>query len=1144
MGTTADAFAAGSCNFVYVVAIEGFPALLTNAATTAAALTAWAGTDWTRALGGLYVDLAHEHRFDPWKPFQGGGPLTLRVVPDSTDELGIAIARTAAVPYTDITASIDRDDLTFHVKRADDFAAATSEAFIGNECFEYSAKTSTTFTVSKRGKYSPFASGGTDTRFAGEHRISTFNRYTPLVPVVSQYRRTFRGAKVGVWAHRVVGGVLDVKAQALLVYAGVIDETVDTAQGNTNIICHHMLDVVKDAVLGADQYRGKVAPGIYLPAGTVIGHGQDVTTGNPVLTTHDLVVVASGAVAPNQLNEGHFTALDIVNALNAWVDAERTAGRLYGFYTFSIVPGTDTGGATRNFFKLTERYNIASSSTGESWFQASVIVADFLSRASGTGLAYLIGGGIISFGAGDTSWTSVYPIRRNGFLSNVFPNQRYVVSETSGAFFNQNAYFPPEYATAQAAGAQGFFLINGKTLIAGTISGNELINVFRNATWFGNLPDFTDDGETMEIVQVYVISGSFLEVMSLFFFSTGTTAYNNATYDVAPSTLSMAIPGGVLPNFLATLAAMPGSDIGETVWITKPKKFVDLFTDDCVMRGAHLIFRNGGLEWSVWSTPIAGASTPSLTESNKAEPSGNVISQRSYTTDSALWAKPAVDIKFDWSPIDDTFASDLSLTDPVGIDAQGGTSEFQVIELRNIGAGQAAVDALAVLLTGSASGDLGFVTKWQPWCSRTLRVMTRSIASTKYENLRPGDVVLVSDNHVRDPSTGRRGIANLPGLLLRSGYNLGGVTQPPEAGAKPRVSPPTGEIDVMLPAQNRATLWSPSADVDETVTGGGFTAGYNSATKTLRCKAHTYSESSETADAQRFVANDFVDISEIDPDVPATGLAWIEQQVVGVSGNDIVLTAALAGFDITKKYRVNTSDYPTVQASQKTTAFFASSTTGVVETTPTVPAFEYGLTAVNTATFTAADHTQQCEYLLLGLGGVGVLAGQPDDVGTHKALVQSVNNLFNHRTAHQSPSLGKTILTGGATGRWTIRELKKRFFGIGRYGLGAATNRYAYAAPFLRLSKGASASVRVTFARARPLDGYIVAATGALAGYTWSYPVAQQTFTTTSASWTTATELPFDLSVLDSFGCCWVAIELDDSVECRGLATCIERERV
>src|SRR4051812_27666044 len=111
MGTTLDALNAGSITYKYVVAIEGYSWLLTTAVPVAA-IAAWSGTDWSRALDGLYVEIDNQGAAHPWEPFQPGGTCTLRVAPDSAgaDTFGIDTHRKRGGGETYLAATADRDD--------------------------------------------------------------------------------------------------------------------------------------------------------------------------------------------------------------------------------------------------------------------------------------------------------------------------------------------------------------------------------------------------------------------------------------------------------------------------------------------------------------------------------------------------------------------------------------------------------------------------------------------------------------------------------------------------------------------------------------------------------------------------------------------------------------------------------------------------------------------------------------------------------------------------------------------------------------------------------------------------------------------------------------------------------------------------
>lgn len=1133
MGTTAAALAAGDLDYVLVVAIEGFPYLLTNAADAGMINDAWAGTDfdgtYNDPLTGLFIQLRNQQAFDPWNPLQGGGALTISVVPDSQgDILGVAMAQTDTFPETQLTATLDRAASTVHVQRTADFATPSNFAYVGNECFSYNAVTATTFTVGLRSMFSPFgptSSGAVPERFGQEHRVGAYDQFATLAPLVTQKRRTWKGALVGVWMHRVVAGVADVKAQAQCIWAGKIDEFADDDSGNTVIKCRHVLDLIAQATLGRDQYRATINSAIYLPGGTIIAIGWD--NDGALRTANNLSAVVSGAVAPDTILAGYYSAEGLIGAINTWFDAERSAGRLGGYHSIAIVqqdPGTASGAQA---IQWTTRFSAAASVT-VSW---SFKCGPLLEQLFGT---FNLGAGT-AFGSTTYQSTSVDPLQS-------FVGSRFQITQSVGTFFDQKAYLPAQYSVLldPAAAGAGLFLVGGKNLFLGEVVGGELVNasllvsgMFPHNLWQIDV-GWLGGAAALDVVQVFAISRTFNDLMQLVFKSTGTTGYNDSTWDELTSGLGMCLPGELfLDRFDNTLAMLPGTTIPETMWIVKPTTFADIFTADLVLRGAHLVWRNGGIEWQVWSTPTAATATVTLTEANKAEPAGHVISQRTVALTRADWAKGVVKVNFDYDAIGDKYNNVTSLEDPVAIDDQGGTVDPVTLNARNFGTGQDAIDAIQLLLGGTAAGDIGFVAKWIPFASRPVRVLTRSIAPSLYEGIAPGDVAIVSDSYARDPSTGLRGTTARPGLILSHSADLGGLAP----GAR-LANPPAGEIDVMVMPQNRVTIWSPAAELDETVSGGGFTAGYNSGTLTMTCKAHAYSEASETADASgNFQSGDAILITEIDPDAVSAPLQW-QRTIAAAAGNNITVTAALASpaFDGTKLYRITSALYTSAQATQETDAYQASSANRTIQTTS--PAYQYGLAPISISA-AGPNHTDPCENIPNSSWGDGAAA----DTGSYRGICKTINNLIDHRGAKQTPSISTTLIDNktGAAG-YLLRWLEKKFFGVGNYG--GAVKRKAYVSLWLRKASGGSTTARVTLARDRIIQPYKHEFTApSTEGYVWTGPISQATWTVSSTTWATTAEMPLDLSILDDDGCAWLAIELANDAECRGVAELIVRER-
>ncbi len=1106
MGLTLTAMQAGSVSTCYICAIEGYRYLLTNAPTTAAAVTAWSGTDWTLALPNLFVELDNVQSFNPWMPFQGGGTCVLRVLPPDNPEsygLGIDVGKTSALPETELTATIDRNDTTINVKRADDFTAATSEAFIGNECFAYSAKTSTTFTASIRGKYSPFTPGGTGTRWAGHHRVGGSGANgTNTPPLVTQTRRQWEGALVGVWEHRIVDGVLDTKAEAQLVYAGQIaDFGDDPSTMGTVIHLRHILDVIKDGSVLRDQYKARVPVGIEITSDMEFtGTDSDTALG----TANALTVEVSGAVAPNQINAGFYTAEDLLSSINSWLASEKAAARLKGDHSYVVEGDHATS---------THRFSGGATSLNSWRFYAPERVVEFFRNGTAPALDIFDFGNL--FGSTATSIPLSGPIKRHGIVA-VFPSDPIVLANESGTFIDNSGYVPASLsAYDDGTNPVGFFLLDGKSLIAGRIDTSELVDAVLVSDWKPSLHDPTPPhADGVELVQVAVIGAAWYRLVLTLAKSSGTPGFNDATYDDLAYGLGWDIPDSLLgDDFDTTALTMPGAGIDSTVWITKPTKMAELLTVDCILRGSHLVWKNGGLRWATWSTPVASNATITLSEDNKAEPEGNEAQQRSATVVSAEWARPIVKIEFDYEPIGDKFASSITLEDYVAL--SGGQSQSITLKAKNLGFGQNAANAAEILVAELFS-------RWVPLMSRPITKITRSISPKLYEGYTIGETALITDAFARDPATGIRSITARPGMVLRHRYNPGGLV--PGANGAMSLSPQQGEVDLLVMPTNRSTIWSPAAEVDETYSSGGFTNGYNSATGTLRVKEHQHSESTEGVDASNFAADDFITITEIDP--TAAPLTWTVELGATPIGSDIV-TGTLAAFDTAKRYRVTSATYADAQTSQKTDAYQADDTDGMI--LDTSPAFHYGLPQTSTIAPTADAHSELAE---LDPTGVSYGDGLPLDTGYHRALIRTVNNLMDHKTAHQSPALANTAFTTGLL-LWDLRVLSRRHFGIQSLGL---VRRVAACAVWFRSTSGAPVEIRVTLCPTRPRAT-------TLGDFTWPSPNSQVIFSTSSTTWATSSEDELDLRYLDQYGCAWIGIELKGPAECRGLAQLIERER-
>lgn len=1140
MGTTLTALNAGSLAYKYVVAIEGYSYLLTNASPIAA-INAWLGTDWTQALDGLFVEIDNQGRAHPWEPFQGGGTCTLRVMDsDGNDTFGIDTHRKLAGAETYLVTTIDRFSTTITVKDTSAFPSS-GEAFIGTECFAYAGKTATTFTGCTRGRYAALTTG-TGAPWAGHHRQGLAGNRVSLDPIVSAQPRTWIGRWVAVYLHRDIGGLLDSKVQAQLVFAGKIDEVRDHASGYTVVQLKHVMDIVAEASIGRDQFTAKAIEGVYLRTGFYFGAiDWNPAPGSTFRLANDLTVVASGASGANQINQGYYSLGQICDAMNAWFASELAASRLFGQYTIASPVPSNVGLRTKIYWSIAGTPNtqvlwamrlptlvailfgFSDDDLRQPFDDITTEIQAQLNRYANTN--YLFQSAFVPYRAIIThvDWGSGNADLRMGLTDEI------------GEFVDQTNFLPGFYTevalSLQTGLPWGVFSFNDQGYFVAAKDGAELRFILpaigfslpgsspSSAPWSGpvvNMAVRFDEPGDIVIRQLVSISDTFGDLLKRLFYGSGSSDFNSLAFDQLGYGLGIAIPGQLLGvAFEASVDALPQAAAKLLLLFDKALKLSDLIGGDLTLRWAFPRWRQGGITFASWSIPVTVNSVATLTENSKARPANTQINDRAETMLSEEWVHDIVTILYNRDSVAaENYLSRVSFEDAAQVDDSGGTGRPITIKARNtyghfVQTGQG-VEELAPNFLATL-----------PLFSRPFRKATLSIGPALYEQLAPGDVVTVSESFARDPATGRRGISARAALVIRVRYNRGGA-QP----SNPRGIPAQGEVDLMFgPDQSRPAPYSYAATVDETVSGGGFSAGYNAGTLTLRCKTHDNSESSEARDASRFVSGDKILIIERDPSNPASPLSW-QRTVNGTPVNDdIVINSALAAptFDAAKKYRIIYDHFAAQQQSQQSLAAQADDADALIENVASP--FQYSETT-SQAAFTAYDPSLAVELVPNASYG----DGKPLDVGHEFALVQLANVLADYRTARRNPWLSEFVLTN-STGTGTYQLFT--FFPVHLPTIGA---RVLSVAPFFRSNTGASVSVRISLCRSAPIDDTLFDSTRPAL-------FSEAVFTTSSTTFNTPSALDLDTSSKDDHGIAWIWIEGTFHAECRGLARCDEGPR-
>lgn len=1131
MTTTAVQLATNAISHRYVVAIEGYKRLLTNA-SSAQAEAAWVSTDraglGTTHVTGLHVDLHNEQALDPWNPFTGGGTCRLLVTRDDAALFRTELnKRSDLSTETELTTTLDRDDTTVAVKATANFAAA-GDIHIGTECIGYASKGGggLTFETCVRGKYPAFEAvdSGSGRGWANHHSASLNPMGIARVTKVSAAPRVWIGRWVGVWLHTCsAAGVLNGRQDAQLVFAGRIrgvKEMIVNGALCSVLDLEHVNDIVSRALIGRDMWTAKIPEGIYLDDWMSFSMFDTPNWGTTTIgiATSLTVKVGGGATPPYEVNPGFYTVDQLYGILNAWLAQALDDGDIFGVY--SVLPGpSPVGFRTKIHWKITGSGPVVKFGLG-----MPGIVAKLLGFRD-TNISDVTGISIEKEGDNNTDYIldGDFPPLRFVFFQPANETFQIRVEEERGTFSDQSTSLPAVLAPT-VVGDWGVFLVDSKFFVVGRKSGATLDQCYLADFKYGTkkLADptlatqaYTTDGAiSLHIKQIYAFEFVYQDWWRFFLFSTGTDGYNDPVYDKLPYGVGIAIPGELIYESNDTFSQLPDANGKMVTLITEPIKLADLVAGETVLRHVFTRWKNGQFELRAWVAPSAANAIATLDENTKASPVENVDDQITTMNEDAQWAKPIVKIDFNrdiTASDDDDFRDTITFIDPVAYEDAGGDGEPRTLQARNTYSEFAG--------TGASIEELapGFAAL-MPLFSRPFRAITRTIDLARFESLSIGDTVLVSDEHACSPETGLPGLAAVPAVVIRISYSPGGRMPNAE-----QPNPMFGEVDLLVGDSDRTAAYAPAAQVDDTAANGGLDAGSSTI---FTCYAHACSEASEAADASYFAAASKIRIVEIDPASAAAPVAW-SRTVLSQTGNTITLTAAIAApaWDATKKYRIIPADFTTSIAAQQVKCYQADDADALIQNSR-VP-FVYGITIPDALVdVTANATTDQVELPPDESYG----DGKPLDIGHEMALLRLANNLIDYKTAQSSPTLGEVQSGSGATGSFKLTSIRPLF--LGSEILSNSCTRYLTVAPWIRSSDGTLATVRVSITNKLPFDD-------TLDDITLAPNTVSVDFTSSISTWATAASQTIDLRTVKGFdGTTFLVIQCSLKAETRGLALC------
>jgi len=483
-----------------------------------------------------------------------------------------------------------------------------------------------------------------------------------------------------------------------------------------------------------------------------------------------------------------------------------------------------------------------------------------------------------------------------------------------------------------------------------------------------------------------------------------------------------------------------------------------------------------------------------------------------------------VKIDYNRSVHEDTYRDSITLEDLASIGDMGDQRPV-TLKARNTYSEVASTGTSILALASSFLGRM-------PHMARPLKVLARTGDMSLFEDTTPGDVVLVSDNFARDPATGRRIIANKPGILMRHRWDPGGPD--PANPKEPR--PMICEMQVAILDIDLVRAWSPACLVDHGANTGGFTAGYDSVNLKIRCVANEYSDPADSVtDTSYFAANDTVTVVEIDPSNPASPQSW-NVTITVVSGNDLTISAALTGFSSTKYYRVVSRDYNNSTAigsnQQGTKTYQADDADRRIQDNAVNP-MVWGQDGQNLS-YPATALTELGErYAEISYGD-----GKPLDVGYEHGLIRTAQQLIHYKAAPQCPWLVDTSYIPGAFDVFYLWGVLPYYVQPAIYPAGKT--RKLTVAPLVKNTAGSgSPTLRISLSRFPPFSR--TTAVDGRKDVTILAPLSQVTFTINPghANLYIPTAQQLDVRCADADGELYIIIEIGSTlVDCRGLAEC------
>lgn len=1080
-GTTSTALQTGEGQYGFALLIEGYPYVICDAADTAAVVTAYTGTGWSQALPGLKVIGSIKQSIEPFKEDLDIPTLTFHVMDcDGDDTFGRAIWKSKPTIQSRLNAVFEpaADGSGVVTVRSNAAYDSSGTVYLGTRAIAYSAKsggTGLTVSAAGAGVYAPFTASGSNVYNRPQRLAGGVAFDVAAPPRVSDVPATWHGKHVALYIHRISGGVWATRANAHLEFAGTIAKLQD-GEGVTVVTCHDMRKKIEDATLLRTQFVGSVKQGIYLRTGDKL-KVTETTSGAVPLESGEFTVVASGASGDDEANAGLYEYGAFLEMIERWLAADGTLAATWsarvhnhldaGYRTVISAKWGSTAlhgllfyANTRHIMEFMGFTDYTTDDDGGSWLRAAADLKYMDQR-------YLI------------SRSAPYRTRALYRAGHVGAELSVELESSTGTWLNHEEFLPRAVHGSDTGQNWAYVIIGESQLAVAEYSSATLLINVRPIAGFGqpyatldefNAPGITydDSAEALEVRQLVLLTGKFSEIMPRLFASIDGRGINHATYDDFPwgAAVPWSLLGDAFVNSCASLETAEGTDT-ISIRLDRPTKLKDVLIPEMALRFAFLVFKEGGYRFVSPPVPNSTTADHTLDETNKAVGPGETVPMTSceWTSDYLcnivkIQYKRSFDGKFLGNP--------LTIKDQVSIDLHGESEPLTIDAVNSIDDRANISGSTVEHLAGNIASRIF------PSFGRPVKVLRRSVAPTLY-HATPGDTAALSDDLVRDPTSGGRGMSGRACIVLSSQHDYGH-----EGGRL------FGEVSLLHSDEDRTFPLSPAAEIDTSFTSGDYTNGYDSTNFRLKLKDHAFSKSTDALDVTHFDHGDLIRIVQLDPADPSSIDAWDRtlHASTGVGADYLQMTASLsspAWSGSTKKFVVIPQAYSDVTASQQLHAFQADDADGLIED----EAEPNGLGTQTQLSFTRSVATDLPALLADESYG----DGKPLTPYQLQYLTRMRNNLISYKTA---PHLG-TINVSNFDSAGNIHLIFPFYIG----GIASAgTVRYLSIAPMIAFADITPSTLTVVSSRFPP--------TGTLNNPVWSGPTRSITFDAESSSFVIA----------------------------------------